>query len=101
MYFFTFLLKVLIKGSVLYADGYYHTQFKYGPVTKTVKCLLALEMCATERFLMDGPQWENSETKGYKDLHNYTRPVPPNIYSQIPTTGPILRHNLAENHTSF
>ena len=56
-------------------------------------------MCANERFLMEGPRWGNSETKGYIGLHNYTRPVPHN--SPIPTTWPIIRHNLAENHTSF
>ena len=60
----------------------------------------ATSVCgANDRFLMEGTRWRNSETKGYIGLHYSTRPVPPN--NPIPTTSPILRHNLAENHTSF
>ena len=40
------------------------TQFKYGLVTKNVKWLLAFEMCANDRFEMEGPRRGTSETKG-------------------------------------
>ena len=53
---------------MLMVNTIHHTQFKYGLVTKNVKFLLAFEMCANERFFMEGPRWGNFNNQSNHDL---------------------------------